>query len=171
VDYGPTVFSRTLTRTYELPVSPDEAWSYFTDPGAVAAASSHDLRVEAPPAGFGPGTQWDEQHGADCDFDVVRWSVTALDPGRAFTIESGQSGARQRVTTTLAPSDTGTRVRTTLRLRPSLRAPGGPVERVVVLAVLVTGLGLSLVAGQFDESVADDMAHFGAAPTPADPAG
>lgn len=154
------MLSRSLSRSYAVPAPADQVWAYLTDPEAVAASSSHPVRIAKPAPGFGAGTWWDEQHGEECDFDVVRWTVVAADPRRSFTMESRQSGARQQITNAVAATAGGTQVRTTLRLRPALRGPGGPIERLLILLVLLTGRGMSVVAAQLDQSITDDLTHF-----------
>lgn len=164
------LFQRTLTRSYELPVTtPAEAWAYFRDPVAVAAASSHPLRVVTVDPGFSVGARWQEQHGAECDFDLVGWRVVAAEDGRSLTIEGLQAGGRQRATTLIEPHGDGVRITSTLELSPSRRAPGTVVERLLLVVILATGLGMSIVADQLDEAVRDDRAHFGV-PDPVNPA-
>ena len=150
------MLTRSLSRRYHVPVPPAIAWDYLTDPVVVAAGSNHPVLVAKTTPGFEVGTRWDEIHDDACDFDSVPWVVLAAEPERSFTIEGLQSGARQRVTNTLAASDSGTDVTATIELRPSVKAHGTLVERAVLFLICLTGLGMSIVAGEFEESVDAD---------------
>lgn len=152
---------RTLTRSYALPTTLAQAWAYFSDPVAVAAASSHRVQILKDDPGFAIDTGWLEQHGAECDYDLVPWRVVALEHGSSLTIEGLQAGTRQQASTRLEPRTDGVQVTSTLELRTSLKAKGSVVERLVMTFILTTGLGLSVVADQFDQAIADDQAVFG----------
>lgn len=90
----------------------------------------------------------------------MRWVVRALDAPRRFTIEGLQSGARQRATTTLGPTSLGTEVRNRLEISTSVRASATVAERLILPIVLGTGLGISILADGFAESVADDQRYL-----------
>ena len=153
------MLGRTLVRAYDSPADAATTWAYVSDPVAVAEASSHAKVVRAMPP-LTVGAEWDEHHlEDDCDFDSLRWRCTALVPGRSLTVEGLQSGARQRVMSTLMDrdgEDGGVQVMTHLTITPSLRAPGRIGERLLLPALLRTPLGARLLAEGLDEAVEDD---------------
>jgi len=158
------MLSRSLTRTYQVPVSALTTWNYLSDPASVAAASHHRVLVNKPDPGFTVGTRWEEIHDDECDFDTVPWVVTACTPLTSFTIQGLQSGARQRATTSLRAIPGGTEVTATLKLSPSLKAHGTVFERLVVVMICFSGLGMSVVADAFEQAIADDRDHLSELP-------
>lgn len=153
---------RVLTDTFVVPAPVQKVWDHVVDPVAAAESWSHPVTVELGPGPVGAvGSTWTETHGEECDFDVVPHRVEAVEPGRSLTVENWQSGVRQRVTTTLrAVDDEHTSMTSTLKLAPSLKAPGSPLERILMCGILTTGLGMSLVRSQFDESNADTLDYW-----------
>lgn len=152
------MFSRTLVRSFDSPADAATTWSYFSDPAAVAAASTHAKTVAPVPA-LTVGTTWDEYHlEDDCDFDSMRWRCTALTPGRSLTVEGLQAGARQRVTTVLVDQEGGhgVQVLTRMRVGMALRAPGSLSDRLVLPVLLLTPFGMRMLGEALDEGVEDD---------------
>lgn len=154
------MFTRTLTSTYEVSVPVTQVWDYLTDPAACAAQSTHAMWAEKPGHGFRVGTSWLEHHTDDCGSDPVRWTVRSLEPERRFTVEGLQSGARQRATITLEPTTGGTRVTSELEVSTTLRARATLTERLILPVMLATGLGMSILADGFRESVDDDRRYL-----------
>ncbi|GAA4737911.1 hypothetical protein GCM10025783_05510 [Amnibacterium soli] len=151
------MFHRTFRRRWTSPASASVTWAHLADPAAVAASSSHPtvVAIEGP---LQVGSVWDEYHLDDgCDFDSVRWRCTALDADRSITIEGLQSGALQRATTLLHVRDDRVEVESVLRVSPSLRAPGGLLDRALLRALLLTPFGRRMLAEAFDQSVDDDL--------------
>lgn len=154
------MFTRTLSSTYQVPVPVTTVWDYLTDPAACAAQSTHAMWAEKPDHGFRVGTSWHEHHTDDCGSDPVRWTVRALEsPGR-FTVEGLQTGARQRATTILESTPDGTRVTSQLEISTTLRSRATLTERLILPVVLATGLGISILADGFQESVDDDRRYL-----------
>lgn len=154
------MFTRTLTSTYEVPVPLPAVWDYLTDPTACAAQSTHSMWAEKSDHGFRVGTTWLEHHTDDCGSDPVRWTVRSLEPERRFTVQGLQSGARQRATTSLEPVAGGTRVTSELEISTTLRARATLTERLILPVMLATGLGISILAEGFQESVDDDRRYL-----------
>ena len=154
------MFARTLSQSYEVAVPVAVAWAYLSDPVAVSAQSTHRTWVEKADHGFTAGTSWVEHHTDDCGSDPVRWLVRSVDAPRRFTVEGLQSGARQRATTTLTPTTSGTEVTNLLEISTTWRARATLVERLMLPAMLATGFGISLLAEGFEESLDDDRRYL-----------
>lgn len=116
--------------------------------------------MEKPDHGFRVGTAWLEHHGDVCGSGPVRWVGRTVEAPHHFTVEGRQSGARQRATTTVLAGPIGTSVTNLLEISTSLRASATIAERLMLPVLLGTGLGMSILADSFVESVTDDQRYL-----------
>jgi carbon monoxide dehydrogenase subunit G len=111
----------------------DHVWSIATDidraPQVVSAIASVE-RVDAG-EGFGVGTRWRETRHLYGRRATEEMWVTAVDPGRSYTVEADGAGGAYRSTTRVEPLERG-------RSRVSIAfasIPGGPVARLVAATI------------------------------------
>ncbi|WP_174565190.1 SRPBCC family protein [Rhodococcus zopfii] len=129
----------SFTNWRRLEGDPDLIWHAFTHPVETARYEEHTTETVLPPDfAMAAGHSWDSKHGEECDFDVVRWTITRHVPNEVFEFSGKQRGIRQDVVLTMAPTDGGHIVTETIRFRPTLA--GKPGAQLLSWLLLVTGL-------------------------------
>lgn len=83
-------------------------WDAFTNPAVTGKYVEHVTEfVPGPDFSLEAGKSWEEHHGAECDFDVVTWTITDHVPGTRMDFQGRQSGILQRVRMSMEPVDDG----------------------------------------------------------------
>ncbi|MGW6379550.1 hypothetical protein ACWFRB_26125 [Rhodococcus sp. NPDC055112] len=118
---------------------PDAIWHAFTHPTESGLYEEHKTEtVLGPDFEMAAGHGWDSKHGEECDFDVVRWTITRHEPNRVLEFSGKQRGIRQDVVLTMEPGDGGHVVTETIRFRPAFK--GKPGAQLLSWLLLTTGL-------------------------------
>ncbi len=129
----------SFTNRRTLEGDPDLIWHAFTHPVETSLYEEHKTEAVLPPDfEMAAGHGWDSKHGAECDFDVVRWTIVRHVPNEVFEISGKQRGIRQNVVLTMEPADGGHLVTETVRFRPALG--GKPGAQLLSWLLLATGL-------------------------------
>jgi uncharacterized membrane protein len=128
----------------------ERVWSLATDlAGAPAVMSGIDSVEVLTPGPFAVGTRWRETRTMMGRSATEEMTVTAVDPGRGYTVEAESSGVRYVSTFAFAEAaDGGTDVR--------MSFGGTPSSAVARVLVAVTGpLARRSVAKALDRDLAD----------------
>ncbi|GAA4483468.1 hypothetical protein GCM10023094_35060 [Rhodococcus olei] len=129
----------SFTNWRRLEGDPDLIWHAFTHPAETELYEAHRTEtVLGHDFTMAAGHGWDSKHGAECDFDVVRWTITRHVPNEVFEFSGTQRGIRQDVLLTMEPADGGHIVTETIRFRPALA--GKPGTQLLSWLLLATGL-------------------------------
>ncbi|QBJ96009.1 hypothetical protein ERC79_08505 [Rhodococcus sp. ABRD24] len=141
----------SFTNWRRLNGDPDLIWHAFTHPSESTQYEEHKTEtVLAPDFAMDAGHSWDSKHGEECDFDVVRWTITRHVPNRVFEFTGKQRGIRQNVTLTMDPTDDGYILTETIRFRPAFA--GKPGAHLLTWLMLATGV-LAKVGDDHGESL------------------
>ncbi|OYD61145.1 hypothetical protein BDB13_6091 [Rhodococcus sp. OK302] len=129
----------SFTNSRRLEGNPDLIWHAFTHPVESGLYEEHKTEtVLWPDFSMTAGHGWDSRHGEECDFDVVRWTITRHVPNAVFEFSGKQRGIRQNVVLSMEPADGGHIVTETIRFRPAFE--GKPGAQLLSWMLLVTGL-------------------------------
>lgn len=129
----------SFTNRRRLDGDPDVIWHAFTHPMETGLYEEHKTEtVLGPDFAMAAGHGWDSKHGEECDFDVVRWTITRHVPNEVFEFSGKQRGIRQDVVLTMEPTDGGHIVTETIHFRPTLA--GKPGAQLLSWLLLATGL-------------------------------
>lgn len=115
-----------LTVTRETSASPEEVWDVMTDIEGTPAVLSGVTGVERldDGEGFGPGLRWRETRVVLGKEATEELEVTAVDPGRSYTVEAESGGTRYRSVLRVTPSATGATIAMTF----GAEQTGGRIE-------------------------------------------
>jgi hypothetical protein len=136
---GESMGYASFTNCRRLEGDPDVIWHAFTHPVESGLYEEHKTETVLPPDfAMAAGHSWDSKHGAECDFDVVRWTIARHVPNTVFEFSGKQRGIRQDVVLAMEPTDGGHIVTETIRFRPAFAGPLG--AQLVCWLLLATGL-------------------------------
>lgn len=114
-------------------------WNAFTHPMECQKYEEHKTETVLPPDfEMAAGQSWDSRHGEECDFDVVRWSITKYVPNEVVEYSGKQRGIRQQVALTMEPEGNGYVLTETIRFRPAFAGHLG--SQLVSWLLLASGL-------------------------------
>ncbi|WP_458682735.1 SRPBCC family protein [Prescottella equi] len=129
----------SFTNWRRLEGDPEVIWHAFTHPSETAQYEDHQTEtVLGPDFDMAAGHSWDSKHGEECDFDVVRWTITRHIPNERFEFTGKQRGIRQNVVLTMEPTDHGHILTETIHFRPAI--DGKPGTQLLSWLLLSTGL-------------------------------
>ncbi|WJJ14574.1 SRPBCC domain-containing protein (plasmid) [Prescottella equi] len=129
----------SFTNRRRLEGDPEVIWRAFTHPLETAQYEDHQTEtVLGPDFDMVAGHSWDNKHGEECDFDVVRWTITRHVPNEVFEFTGKQRGIRQNVVLTMEPADRGHILTETIHFRPAIDGKLG--TQLLSWLLLSTGL-------------------------------
>ncbi len=116
----------------EVGASPERVWEVVTDLRGAADRISAISRVEIVDGGdeFGVGTTWRETRQMFGRETTEVMQVTAVDPGRSYTVASDSRGAHYRSVITVEPRDGHTNLSMTFGGEPQ-----GAISKVMAATV------------------------------------
>jgi carbon monoxide dehydrogenase subunit G len=101
-----------LSVSREVSVSPEALWELITDldrsPNVISAVTAVDRLDDG--ASFGVGTKWKETRVIFGKEATEVLEVTAVDPGRSYTVEAESLGAQYRSVISIDPAPGGASV-------------------------------------------------------------
>ncbi|MFF5794675.1 hypothetical protein ACFY5D_21735 [Paeniglutamicibacter sp. NPDC012692] len=118
---------------------PEIIWAAFADPSISNDYAEHKTTF-VPGTGFvlAAGSAWDEQHGEECEFDVVSWTITKHVPGSVMEFRGKQRGIRPRVRLGMEPDGSGYRLTESILMSPAIAGKIG--ASVLSWLLLATGV-------------------------------
>lgn len=98
-----------VTVTRETTASPAAVWAVMTDIEGTTETLSGVTGIERLDGGegFGPGLRWRETREVFGEEATEELEVTAVDPGRSYTVEADSGGTHYRSVLTVEPAATG----------------------------------------------------------------
>lgn len=98
-----------LTVTRETSASPEDVWAVMTDIEGTTQTLSGVTEIERldDGEGFEPGLRWRETREVFGKEATEELEVTAVDPGRSYTVEADSGGTHYRSVLRVTPSATG----------------------------------------------------------------
>ncbi|AIY00819.1 hypothetical protein ART_1220 [Arthrobacter sp. PAMC 25486] len=118
---------------------PEGIWDAFTNPAVTGKYVKHTTEfVPGPDFALEAGKSWEERHGAECDFDVVTWTIADHVPESRMDVQGKQGGILQRVRMRMEPVNDGYLLTESIRFSP---AGAGKIGTSVVAWIMwATGL-------------------------------
>lgn len=101
-----------LTVTRETSASPEAVWAVMTDIEGTTQTLTGVTGIERldDGAGFEPGLRWRETRQVFGKEATEELEVTAVDPGRSYTVEADSGGTHYRSVLLVTPSATGSTI-------------------------------------------------------------
>ena len=98
-----------VTVTRETTASPEQVWAVMTDIEGATETLSGVTVIERldDGTGFGPGLRWRETREVFGKEATEELEVTAVDPGRSYTVEADSGGTHYRSVLTVEPAAGG----------------------------------------------------------------
>lgn len=98
-----------VTVTRETTASPEQVWAVMTDIEGTTETLSGVTVIERLDggSGFEPGLRWRETREVMGKEATEELEVTAVDPGRSYTVEADSGGTHYRSVLTVEPSASG----------------------------------------------------------------
>ncbi|NKS98831.1 hypothetical protein GS498_21015 [Rhodococcus hoagii] len=141
----------SFTNWRRLEGDPDIIWHAFTHPSVTAQYEEHKTEtVLGPDFDMAVGHSWDSKHGEECDFDVVRWTITRYVANERCEFTGKQRGIRQNVVLTMEAADRGHVVTETIHFRPALH---GRIGAQVLSWLLLSTALLAKVGNDHGENL------------------
>jgi carbon monoxide dehydrogenase subunit G len=101
-----------LSVSREVAVSPESLWDLITDldrsPNVISAVTAVERLDDG--TGFGVGTRWQETRQIFGKDSTEILEVTAIDPGRSYTVETDNLGAHYRSVISVESSPGGSTI-------------------------------------------------------------
>lgn len=139
---------KTLDVTHDTSAGCDQVWAVMTDlersPEVISAIDA--VQRLDPGTQFGVGTRWRETRNMFGRSATEEMAVTALTPGRSYTVEATSGGVHYVSELSVTPTDDGSRLRMTFSAAPTTttaRILSGTVGRLFRSATR-TALGKDL---------------------------
>ncbi len=118
---------------------PEEIWNAFADPALAGIYAEHQTEfVPGPDFALAPGKFWEERHGVECDFDVVKWTITDYAPQSVIAFQGKQRGMLQKVRLSMEPADGGWTLKEGVSFSPTFAGKLG--STVITWTMWATGL-------------------------------
>lgn len=122
-----------LTVTRETTASPEVVWAVVTDIEGGAGVLSGVTGIERldDGEGFAPGLRWRETREMFGKEVSEELEITAVDPGRSYTVEADSGGTHYRSVVLVTPSATGSTIAMTFAAEQQRGRIAGFLSRTV----------------------------------------
>ncbi|MBP2414070.1 hypothetical protein JOF48_002869 [Arthrobacter stackebrandtii] len=129
----------SFSNTAHFKGDPAEIWDAFANPAVAGIYAEHQTEFfPGPDFALAAGKTWQERHGAECDFDVVEWTITDYVPQTTIAFKGRQSGILQKVRMSMEAADGGWTLVEDIRFSPTVGGKWG--TSVVAWIMWATGL-------------------------------